>query len=926
MKTKLLLVLLFVSSVSFSQIYVNVNATGANDGTSWADAFTNLQTALTTANASTTETEMWIAAGIYKPDASNRNIRFTISKDNLKIYGGFSGTEVSVVDRNMSLLNNINETILSGDLQGNDDANITFDNTTRADNSLRIIQIDGNNLLIDGITIANGYANLTSGSGRYGAGIQLDQNVAEFTIKHSVIKNNVAYFGAGINIGSNMNYANFTFDSCIFDSNLSVRFSAFYIAPKANRITYFTLSNSLLKNNKTADDTTNNRNGQGAAAGGVHAHYVSSRMYPTIVNNTFVNNENLGSDTNSNFPVFGVSKNTNGFINSAVFANNIFWGNTNNSGTAVAIGKPFYTFVLPSVYNNIDENGFSNIPAGNQHNTSTANPAFTATNDFTLQAASPAVDAGDNTKTPISLRDVDLLNNIRIHNTTIDMGCYEYGASAYIYLARMYVDVNATGANDGSSWTDAFTDFQTALAYGLNYTSEIWIAAGTYTPHANNKTVSFNLNKENLTIYGGFDGTEVNLSDRDLTANHNTILSGDLNGNDTGVSFTAGSRADNSYHVVKINKNYITLDGLQINDGHAVEVNTTDSNGGGVLIQQNRTAVAFRNCEFNNNVANSGGAAIRAKFDAVNTSITIENCIINNNLSTFGAGILVYTKNNGNISININITNTLFSNNETKDRASYSGFSGSAIWFRSSNIGNTINATISNCTFVNNNDIGTRSGSERGPVALSVDNNDNYLNAIINNSIIYGNTVASGVAKSINFGTTYSPASIQINNSIGEDNFSNISSGNLTAISNANPLFTNTTTNDFTLQSSSPAIDAGDNNLIPAGIVADLLQNDRIFNTTVDMGCYEYGSSPVAAVNELTTNLDFTLYPNPVNNTLNIALDTAISKVVIYNLQGQKVKESTTEQVKVATLSQGIYLIKIEDKNGNTAMKKFIKK
>ena len=48
---------------------------------------------------------------------------------------------------------------------------------------------------------------------------------------------------------------------------------------------------------------------------------------------------------------------------------------------------------------------------------------------------------------------------------------------------RLFVNDDATGANNGSSWTDAFTNLQDALTYPCAGLTEIWVAGGFTNPH-----------------------------------------------------------------------------------------------------------------------------------------------------------------------------------------------------------------------------------------------------------------------------------------------------------------------------------------------------------------------------------------------------------------------------------------------------------
>lgn len=134
--------------------------------------------------------------------------------------------------------------------------------------------------------------------------------------------------------------------------------------------------------------------------------------------------------------------------------------------------------------------------------------------------------------------------------------------------ARLYVDDDAPAGGDGRSWATAFTELGDALeAVEAAGASEIWVAAGTYTPthvptallerydrtenpdcscaqtsngdFSDPRWRTFTL-REGVAVYGGFAGHETSLEERDWVANP-TILSGDFAGDDC---FTSGTCAD----------------------------------------------------------------------------------------------------------------------------------------------------------------------------------------------------------------------------------------------------------------------------------------------------------------------------------------------------------------------------------------------
>lgn len=124
---------------------------------------------------------------------------------------------------------------------------------------------------------------------------------------------------------------------------------------------------------------------------------------------------------------------------------------------------------------------------------------------------------------------------------------------SYLNASIIYVDDDAAGLNNGTSWANAYTSFQSALDVAVSG-DEIWIAAGTYKPSfdygVGGGIRDYHFRMINgVTIYGGFAGTESAVSERtDFSRGgaNETIFSGDVNGDD-GANFT--NRTDNNYHL-----------------------------------------------------------------------------------------------------------------------------------------------------------------------------------------------------------------------------------------------------------------------------------------------------------------------------------------------------------------------------------------
>ncbi len=153
----------FTVEVSGGVIYVKQGATGLNTGTSWANAFTDLQSALVAATPGEGQTvQLWVTAGAYKPGSADCNATFGL-KNNVTVYAGFPATGTpGWVSRNPTT----HVTTLSGDLGADD--------PTKTDNAYHVGTAAGTDstAILDGFTITAGNANLAS-AGTSGGGLRI---------------------------------------------------------------------------------------------------------------------------------------------------------------------------------------------------------------------------------------------------------------------------------------------------------------------------------------------------------------------------------------------------------------------------------------------------------------------------------------------------------------------------------------------------------------------------------------------------------------------------------------------------------------------------------------------------------------------------------------------------------------------------------
>ena len=337
--------------------YVDINATGAGTGESWADAFTDIQSAVDTAASGD---KVFVAQGVYSHNGAPALIDpgvkqpltdpVLIMKNGVAIYGGFEGKEQKLADR---LDPTLFPTILDGD-----------------HTSYHVVQ-GASKARLDGFLVRYGYA-FGAGNDASGGGM-LNYEINNLEIRNCVFDSNYADGHAGgiFNDTSNVTISNSVFNDNFCSSfgggifNLSSTVSFDYVLFTYNNAYYYKYTfptmfdfdgrGGGLANSSSDISITNSyfyQNGAGVMGGGIF----NGGSNIEIHNNYFVNN----STYNSEYLDWGGgaigNMATDGYIGNNVIEGNSsnFYGAIDSSGSSLMLSDNIFHGNTQGAVSNFD--------------------------------------------------------------------------------------------------------------------------------------------------------------------------------------------------------------------------------------------------------------------------------------------------------------------------------------------------------------------------------------------------------------------------------------------------------------------------------------------------------------------------------------------------------------------------------------------
>jgi predicted outer membrane repeat protein len=728
--------------------YVDVdNVSGVEDGQSWSTAYKNLQDAMDAAYESGGGT-VWVAEGIYLPteiptdilkayDASENNDNscgesthtFTdaqyktfVLREGVVVYGGFSGTETSLEQRNLLK----HKTILSGDLNGDDCSSTcnvepiyTSCNATQIgyveagtnydDNVYHVVMsAKVSNTVLDGFTIRGGNANGNPSAGTAcglfgttsdeeiyrilkgylssnGGGIIVLQSAP--LVRNAIIEYNRAIKGGGAYhlLPTSPQPGNETlvpeYDNVIFQYN--------YCNSRGGAICNDWNSSPVFQNSQFLYNVSDIKGG---------AVYSDMGCDPKFVNVLFVGNRSergggAVSDGSSNtfyaFTTFVHNEACD--IGAALYQGthraDSMSGNSPYAYASIVLNNDSLTNGLAItnwLWSALTEMEGSVI----QESETETNPEWSTCLGNDYEPAGSCVNIGWSSQRTNYLNDTKISKWVEQMEPVVSGDYYDVSSSSSSQF--LYVDSTSTCSDCNGSKNSPYTSLRSALSKAGNGTT-IYIAPGFYAAAGDG------LNREDA-AYVVPDGTAIigcnaafsSCADQEnflgTIDESNDLINANLPVLSGGSSQSDTVKTDNAYHVVILGSGS-SLKGVVIQDGYADANSGYHKQGGGVLTYESK--VTIENVLFQNNYALEGGAFFMLYMPAEDTSSRVSNSAFYKNIAEHSGGAILGRVGQNDFSITF--TNVIFEENEAKlDR-------GGAVY-----VDYGFDADFIDCSFINN--------------------------------------------------------------------------------------------------------------------------------------------------------------------------------------------------------------------------------
>lgn len=542
-------------------IYVDADAVGAEDGSSWADAYTSVFVA--TQNAEPGD-EIWIAEGNYPSVAANAPV--AVLQTCVDIYGGFAGTEAAIDERPSPLL----ETILQGDFQGNDGAGGFGDNAYQV-----VVAMDVVPARIDGVTVSNGRAVLGAdfGGGLYVVGSTL-------TLVDVTASNNASYDdGAGLHATQ----SNLTLIRPRFTGNTQLAGSPVNALGGGMHTYQCAL---------VLDEPTFENNATSSGGGGI------SSWFGTLEITGGLFEGNSAGDGNGGGGAINVYEGT------AAITGTDFTANAALDGGAIAIRGDNASLAMNGgvLTGNaaIEEGGALRLGPGD----SVIHPNFPASLDSVQFAANTAIWGGAIYGSGIDL----VLTDATFEDNTADID----GGGIYAF----YGDITATGSTfhnnqaNGANWTDGGGAIRGAPV-DLEATNCLFVGNGAEQGGA----VLIEESSGNL---GTADFTDTTFTNNMANADGGAVFLSRMAATTTGGLFENNSAGRLGGAVHQWVEGSHAFDGVEF-------IGNTAANGGGALRLGNGLEATLTSALFDGNSAENGGAVSTSVDTEIRSTAFLDN-------------------------------------------------------------------------------------------------------------------------------------------------------------------------------------------------------------------------------------------------------------------------------------------------------------